>query len=235
MKGPETKKIEKLFDSIADDYDRLNHILSLGTDKRWRRRALKQIVDKKYPQDILDVACGTGDFSIAIADAAHPESKITAIDISEGMLAVMREKVAGKGLENRISILEANGENLPFPNHSFDRIALAFGIRNFEHREAALREILRVLRPDGKLVILELSTPSSPIIRWIYNLYFTRVLPLIGGMYSHDKAAYRYLPASVLKFPGRKEWIATMESCGYRNVTHKALSCGICRMYTGTK
>ena len=231
----ETRKIERLFDSIAGDYDRLNHLLSLGTDRTWRRRSLKAFITPGKAQEILDAACGTGDFSIDIASASAPETIVTGLDLSEGMLAVMREKVARKGLDGRIRILQGNCESLPFPDVSFDCVTIAFGIRNFEHREDALREILRVLRPGGKLVILELSVPETPVLRWLYNLYFKHVLPFIGGLISGDRAAYRYLPASVLKFPGRKEWMATMESCGYRDVTHKSFTFGICRMYTGTK
>ena len=235
MKGPDSEKIEQLFDSIASDYDRLNHLLSLGTDRSWRRRALKEIVVPCKTQEILDVACGTGDFSLEIAAASTPETLVTGLDLSEGMLAVMQEKVARKGLNGRIRMLQGNCESLPFPDASFDRVTIAFGIRNFEHRELALQEILRVLRPSGKLVILELSVPENPVLRWLYNIYFTHVLPLIGGLVSGDKGAYRYLPASVLKFPGRREWMATMEGCGFREVSHKAFTLGICRMYTGTK
>ncbi len=235
MKGPEADKIEKLFDSIAGDYDRLNHLLSMGTDRCWRRRAVKEILADGKPLDILDVACGTGDFSIDIASAAPARATITGIDLSEGMLAVMREKVRRKGLENSIKMMQGNCESLPFADEYFDCVCIAFGIRNFEHRDIALREILRVLRPGCKLVILELSVPEAPVLRRAYNLYFTKVLPFIGGMISGDKAAYRYLPASVLNFPGPAKWTAFMESCGLRSVTHKALTFGICRMYTGVK
>ena len=234
MEGPKKEKIGPMFDAIAPDYDRLNHLMSLGIDKSWRRRALKQIVEPERPQRILDLACGTGDFSLAIAANAHPETTVTGVDLSEGMLAVMRKKVAAAGLEGRISAEQGDAEHLPFGDGTFDRVTIAFGIRNFEHREAALREIRRVLKPGGKLVILELSVPSNRIIRWFYNLYFTKVTPLIGGRISGDKAAYRYLPASVLKFPGKEQWMATMTACGYRDVTHRAYTLGICRLYTGT-
>lgn len=235
MEGPDTERIEQLFDSIAGDYDRLNHILSLGTDRVWRRRALKEIVQADADSRILDVACGTGDFSIAIAEASGPGTVVTGLDLSAGMLEVMRQKVARKGLEGRIQMIQGNCEALPFTDGSFDRVTIAFGIRNFEHRETALKEILRVLKPGGKLVILELSVLEQKPLRLAYNLYFKNILPWIGGMVSGDKAAYRYLPASVLKFPGRKEWTATMESCGYVAVEHKAFTFGICRMYTGKK
>lgn len=234
MKGPQTEKIRNLFDSIAKDYDKLNHILSLGVDRTWRKRALRQIAEER-PQRILDIACGTGDFSIEIARHTCPETQITGLDLSEGMLKVMDAKVAEEGLSERISTCQGNSEKMDFADNSFDRVTIAFGIRNFENREIALREILRVLNPGGRLVILELSVPSNPVLRWCYNLYFTRVLPWIGGLVSGEKAAYNYLPASVLKFPGKEEWMETMRSCGYSDVHHKAFTFGICRMYTGEK
>ena len=232
---PKKEKIQEMFDGIAGDYDRLNHIMSLGIDRSWRRRAIKEIVGQNTTQEILDVACGTGDFSIAIAKAMAPGSRVTGLDLSEGMLAVMRGKLADAGLEGRVRCAQGDSEAMPYADASFDCVTIAFGIRNFEHREVALREILRVLKPGGKLVILELSVPSNPVIRWCYNLYFTRILPLIGGKVSGDKAAYRYLPASVLNFPGKEEWMGTMRSCGYDAVRHKAFTLGICRMYTGLK
>lgn len=232
---PKKEKIQEMFDGIAGDYDRLNHIMSLGIDRSWRRRAIKEIVAQNTTQEILDVACGTGDFSIAIAKAMAPGSRVTGLDLSEGMLAVMRGKLADAGLEGRVRCAQGDSEAMPYADASFDCVTIAFGIRNFEHREVALKEILRVLKPGGKLVILELSVPSNPVIRWCYNLYFTRILPLIGGKVSGDKAAYRYLPASVLNFPGKEEWMGTMRSCGYSGVQHKAFTLGICRMYTGLK
>lgn len=230
-KGPKTEKIQSLFDSIAGDYDKLNHILSLGIDKSWRRRALRWIVEPGAAQKILDIACGTGDFSIAIARKSSPETKVTGLDLSEGMLKVMAEKVEAAGLKDRITAGQGNCEKMDFADDSFDRATIAFGIRNFEHREEALREILRVLKPGGRLVILELSVPSNKILRACYNLYFTKVLPAIGGTISGDKVAYSYLPASVLGFPGKAEWMDTMTNCGYNKVIHKAFTIGICRMY----
>ena len=223
-----------MFDSIAGDYDALNHILSLDVDKIWRKKALKQIVDAPAPVQVLDLACGTGDFSIAIAKALTG-GHVTGVDLSEGMLAVMREKVDKAELNGMISIEEGDGENLRFPDNTFDRVTIAFGIRNFEDRPKGLREMLRVLKPGGRLVILELSRPENKIIRWFYDLYFLHILPKIGGKVSGDKAAYAYLPASVAAFPGKKEFSATMREAGFRTVTHKAFTLGICRMYTGEK
>ena len=232
---PRKDQIQQMFDGIAPDYDRLNHLMSLGTDRSWRRRALREIVTPGTPQRILDLACGTGDFSLAIAKKMHPDSRITGLDLSEGMLAVMREKVARAGLEDRISCGQGDSEAMPFADGAFDVVTIAFGIRNFEHREAALREILRVLRPGGRLVILELSVPESRLLRGCYNLYFKHFVPWIGGLVSGDKAAYRYLPASVQAFPGRREWTATMARCGYAQVRHRAFTLGLCRMYIGEK
>ncbi len=223
-----------MFDSIAGNYDALNHILSLDIDRIWRKKALKQIVDAPAPVQVLDLACGTGDFSIAIAKALA-EGHVTGVDLSEGMLAVMRDKVGKAGLNEMISIEEGDGENLRFPDNTFDRVTIAFGIRNFEDRPKGLREMLRVLKPGGRLVILELSRPENKVIRWFYDLYFLHILPKIGGKVSGDKAAYAYLPASVAAFPGKKEFTTTMREAGFRNVTHKAFTLGICRMYTGEK
>ena len=232
---PQKEKIQQMFDGIAPDYDRLNHLMSLGVDRSWRRRALREIVDAGRAQSILDIACGTGDFSLAIADRMHPDSRIIGLDLSEGMLAVMRDKVAKAGLEGRISCEQGDSEAMRFADASFDVVTIAFGIRNFAHREAALREILRVLKPGGRLVILELSVPENRILRWGYNLYFKHFVPWIGGRISGDKAAYTYLPTSVQAFPGRREWTATMSSCGYAQVRHKAFTLGLCRMYVGEK
>ena len=222
-----------MFDGIAPDYDRLNHLMSLGVDRSWRRRALREIVDAGRAQSILDIACGTGDFSLAIAGRMHPGSRIVGLDLSEGMLAVMRDKVAKAGLQDKISCEQGDSEAMRFADGSFDVVTIAFGIRNFAHREAALREILRVLKPGGRLVILELSVPENRILRWGYNLYFKHFVPWIGGLISGDRAAYTYLPASVQAFPGRHAWMDTMHRCGYAQVRHKAFTLGLCRMYVG--
>ena len=223
-----------MFDSIAGDYDKLNHIMSLDVDKSWRKRALKEIVDGYGPLEVLDLACGTGDFSITIAKASD-EVKVTGVDLSEGMLAVMADKVDRQGLGGRIFFEQGDGENLRFTDGTFDRVTIAFGIRNFEDRLKGLREMFRVLKPGGRLVLLELSRPENKVIRWLYDIYFLRIMPVIGGKVSGDKAAYAYLPASVKTFPGKKEFSAMMAQAGFKNVRHKAFSLGICRMYTGDK
>ena len=223
-----------MFDSIAGDYDALNHILSLDVDKIWRKKALKQIVDAPAPVQVLDLACGTGDFSIAIAKALSSAtgSHVTGVDLSEGMLAVMREKVAKADLTEMISIEEGDGENLRFPDNTFDRVTIAFGIRNFENREKGLREMLRVLKPGGRLVILELSRPENKVIRWFYDLYFLHILPKIGGKVSGDKAAYAYLPATMEAFPQAEEMTKVLEKAGFSDVAFRRFTFGLCTLYT---
>lgn len=231
---PSKEKIEGMFDNIAKDYDSLNHIMSLSIDKIWRRKAIKKIKDAGEAPRVLDVACGTGDFSIAIAKAVR-KGEVIGVDISKEMLEVMRKKVLKNKLESIISQEVGDGEALRFPDASFDRVVNAFGIRNFEDRDKGLREALRVLKPGGRLVILELSRPQNKIIRWFYDLYFLHILPIIGGKVSGDRAAYAYLPASVKAFPGKKEFTDELRRAGFVNITHRAFTFGICRMYTGER
>ncbi len=225
--------IRKLFDNIAPDYDRLNHILSLNIDKGWRRKAVWEILDTEHPLNILDVACGTGDFTIEIAQKAAAGSRVTGIDLSEGMMKIGREKIAEAGVE--AEMVQGDCEALPYGEGTFDRISVGFGVRNFEHLELGLSEMSRVLKDGGKLVVLELSVPSNGLIRWFYKLYFLRILPAIGGWISGDRGAYEYLPASVLKFPAPEKFMIMMKSAGFNEVKHRSLTFGICRMYIGVK
>lgn len=229
---PKKEKIREMFDGIAPSYDRLNHIMSLNVDKVWRRHALKQIVDGT-PQRLLDVACGTGDSTISVAVAAAEGSVVTGVDISEGMMALVMDKARKAGVADRIRLQVADGEALPFADGSFHRVTCAFGIRNFEHKEKGLAEFRRVLCPGGRAVILELSVPQNRVIRWFYDLYFLHVLPWIGGVVSGDKAAYKYLPASVHAFPAPGEFCTMMREAGFSRVSHKAFTLGLCRMYVG--
>ena len=225
--------IRKLFDNIAPDYDKLNHILSLNIDKGWRKKAVKEIADTVQPLEILDVACGTGDFTIEIAQKVATGSKVTGIDLSEGMMAIGREKIKAAGVD--ATMVQGDCEALPYGNDTFHRISVGFGVRNFEHLDIGLQEMFRVLKPAGKLVILELSVPANPVIRWCYKLYFLKILPAIGGWISGDRGAYEYLPASVLRFPAPAKFMEMMQQAGFRNVQHKSLTFGICRMYIGIK
>ena len=231
---PKKEKVQKMFDNIAPTYDKLNHIMSLNEDKLWRRHALKEIVDGT-PQRILDVACGTGDSTISIARAAAEGTKVTGADISEGMMALVTEKAEKAGVLDRIDLQVADGEALPYEEGTFDRVTCAFGIRNFEHKEKGLEEFRRVLRPGGRAVILELSVPQNKVLRWAYDLYFLHILPWVGGKVSGDKAAYKYLPASVHNFPAPKEFCRMMEEAGFRSVRFRTFTFGLCRMFTGER
>ena len=225
----------ELFDGIAPAYDRLNHLLSLGADRTWRRRSLRGFISSETPQNILDIACGTGDFSLEIARIMHPESHVTSVDISPKMLEIMETKLLAHNIGNKISIVTASAESLPLSDRSYQRAAIAFGIRNFQDREASLREIYRVLDHGGKLLILELSEPSNPVLRRIYEFGFGKIAPWIGGMVSGNKKAYQYLPQSVKEFPDKDKWMSIMRDCGFKDVTHKAFTIGVCRLFTGTK
>ena len=228
--------VRKMFDNIAGSYDSLNHIMSLDVDKSWRKTMLGKLgegVDGR-PLKVLDLACGTGDSTIAIARGL-PRAKVTGLDLSEGMLKVMEGKVEKEGLGDRITAVRGDGECLPFADGTFDRVSIAFGIRNFQNREQGLAEMLRVLRPGGRLVILELSLPEQKLIRGLFKLYFLHILPLIGGLISGNRGAYRYLPESVLRFPPKDIFLNMLTSAGFVNVGHKALTFGICRMYWGEK
>jgi demethylmenaquinone methyltransferase/2-methoxy-6-polyprenyl-1,4-benzoquinol methylase len=228
------ENIRKMFDGIAPSYDRLNHILSFGVDQWWRKRALKEVVDGSV-QQILDVACGTGDSTIALAKGANPGSRITGVDISEGMMALIMRKAAREGVHDRIRLQVADGEALPFAEGSFHRVTCAFGIRNFEHKMQGLKEFLRVLKPGGKTVILELSVPGNRTLRRLYDLYFLHIMPWVGGLVSGNREAYRYLPASVHAFPAPDDFCVLMRAAGFRNVRYKTLSLGLCRMFIGEK
>jgi len=223
-----------MFDNIAPDYDRLNHLLSLDVDKLWRRHALKEVVDGTR-QVMLDVACGTGDSTVAVARAAAPGSRVIGSDISTGMMSFVLEKARKAGVEDRITVEQGDCEDLPHADGEFDRVTCAFGVRNFEHKEKGLKEMHRVLKPGGKVVILELSVPGNPVIAALYGLYFKRILPFIGGLVSGDNAAYKYLPASVYAFPKPEAFSRMLEGAGFREVRHQYLSLGLCSMYTGKK
>ena len=231
---PRKEKVREMFANIAPTYDKLNHVLSLNVDKLWRRHALREIVDGT-PQRILDVACGTGDSTISIAKAAAAGTEIIGADISEGMMALVKGKAEKAGVGERITLQVADGEDLPYRERTFDRVTCAFGIRNFEHKERGLSEFLRVLKSGGKAVILELSVPQNRLVRWAYDLYFLHILPGIGGAVSGDRAAYKYLPASVHNFPSPSDFCRMMEAAGFRNVHCLTFSFGLCRMFVGER
>ncbi len=226
------EQVAKMFNNISHRYDFLNHFLSLGIDKLWRKKAINLLRPKK-PKLILDVATGTADFAIQ-ALVLNPD-KIIGIDISNGMLNVGRIKIRDRNLESKIELLYGDSENLPFEENKFDAITVAFGVRNFENLELGLSEIRRVLKPGGMLVVLEFSKPRSFPFKQLYNFYFKSILPGVGRMVSEDKAAYTYLPASVAAFPDGDDFIQVLHRVGFNETQCRTLTFGISSIYTGTK
>ena len=233
----DTNHIALMFNDIAPTYDKLNHILSLNVDKSWRRKSVKRLkkaVALKQNPKILDVACGTADSTVQIAKTIA-NAAIWGIDISEKMLEIGEKKVSKLRLTERIKFYKSPAENIGFQDDTFDAAFVAFGVRNFTDRLKGLSEILRVLKPNGVLLVLELSEPQNVIIRWLYNLYFKNILPFIGKRVSGNADAYRYLQQTVEKFPMPKEFVNILESVGYQEVKHKAFSFGLCRLYQAKK
>lgn len=227
---PQESQIRSLFNNIAQHYDPLNHIMSMGIDRCWRRRAVQKIADKNQIQNILDIATGTGDFAIAIAKKIHPDSKIVGIDIAEKMLEIGRKKVPAQ-----VELQLGSAENLDFTDESFDVVSIAFGVRNFENIDQSLSEIHRVLKSKGKLVILELSYPNSPFLLALYKFYALHFLPFIGGMISGNKAAYTYLPKSILKFPKEEKFVQILRSAEFQNIEYQKFTFGTCLLYVAEK
>jgi demethylmenaquinone methyltransferase/2-methoxy-6-polyprenyl-1,4-benzoquinol methylase len=227
------KQVERMFDTIAFRYDFLNRFLSAGIDGSWRKKAIKQLVSLQ-PKTILDVATGTGDFAITSYRMLKPD-KITGIDISDGMLDIGRKKILKYGLQGQIQLLNGDSEAILFNDDSFDAVTVAFGVRNFEDLRKGLSEIYRVLKPGGKLVVLECSRPSLPIIRNIYNFYMKFVTPKVGKLISKNNDAYKYLNNSVQQFPEKETFIHILNQSGYRHSFYKTLSLGICTIYCGEK
>lgn len=226
------EQVARMFDNISHRYDFLNHFLSLGIDKVWRKKAIK-LLEPSKPKIILDVATGTGDFAIQ-ALVLNP-TKVYGVDISEGMLDVGRKKIEGRGLGGKIELLAGDSENLPFGENKFDAVTVAFGVRNFENLEKGLSEIWRVLKPGGKLVILEFSRPTAFPMKQAYNFYFKAILPRIGRLVSSDNSAYTYLPESVAAFPDGVNFLRILETVGFKQTQCKALTFGISSIYTATK
>jgi demethylmenaquinone methyltransferase / 2-methoxy-6-polyprenyl-1,4-benzoquinol methylase len=226
------EQVAKMFDNISHRYDFLNHFLSLGIDRLWRKKAISYLEDSK-PAFILDVATGTGDF--AIQALSLKPSKISGIDISEGMLEVGRRKIKEKKIDHLIELKQGDSENIPFEQNKFDAVTVAFGVRNFENLDKGLQEILRVLKPGGRLVVLEFSRPTAFPMRQLFSFYFKQILPKIGKIVSSDNAAYTYLPESVQAFPDGEDFLRILNDVGFKNTKCKVLSFGISSIYIGTK
>ena len=221
-----------MFDSISGNYDFLNHFLSLGIDIRWRRKAVKLLAPGK-PKLILDVATGTGDFAVETLKL-NPD-KVIGIDISEGMLEVGRKKMKDRGYDSRIELLSGDSENLPFEENKFDAVVVGFGVRNFENLEIGLAEMYRVLKPGGRMVVLEFSKPTMFPFKQLFNFYFNFILPKIGKLISRDPAAYTYLPESVQAFPDGDSFVRILNRIGFKDTLFKPLTLGISSLYTGIK
>lgn len=226
-------QVEQMFDSIAENYDLLNHALSMGIDKGWRKKSILSL-KKNNPQSILDIATGTGDLALLAYKLLKPK-EILAIDLSEKMMDIGRKKVLKENLDNVISFKKQDCLNLDIADNSFDAAIVAFGVRNFEDLDKGLQEILRVLKPKGQLMILELTTPKSFPMKQAYWLYSKIFIPTIGRFISKDKAAYSYLPKSIQLFPQGKEMADILLRNGFQDATYKRYTFGICTMYLGNK
>ena len=230
---PKKQQIAEMFDRIASRYDVTNRVLSAGIDIKWRKKAILQL-KKEKPRRILDVATGTCDMAILSYRLLKPE-KITGIDISEQMLKLGRKKIEKEGLTSVIELQTGDSETINFADNSFDAVTVAFGVRNFENLESGLKEMLRVLKPGGKLIVLEFSRPRIKIFRSLYNLYMSIIAPEVARWFSRNKRAYQYLNQSAKLFPERQNFVDILNSSGYSNTSFKPLSAGICCIYIGEK
>ncbi len=226
------EQVASMFNKIAKTYDFLNHFLSLGIDILWRKRAVAEL-NTIQPKLILDVATGTGDFAFESLKL-NPE-KIIGVDISEGMLAIADEKIKKRKLEHKFSVQVGDSEHLNFNDDTFDAVTVSFGVRNFENLDEGLKNIFRVLKTGGKVVILEFSNPKKFPVKQFYNFYSFKVLPFFGKVFSNDAKAYTYLPESVKAFPDGQDFLDRLSAAGFNNTKQIILGAGICSIYTGIK
>lgn len=231
MQEPTTKRdrVKQMFGDIAPTYDRLNHVLSFNIDRLWRRRVVR-IVRRTGAKRILDLATGTGDLAIAMTRRIRG-CTVCGADLSPEMLEEARRKIVRRGLDERITLMECDAEHIELQAGSVDAATIAFGIRNFEHPERGLSELFRTIKSGGHLVILEFSNPRNGFVGWLYRFYSHRLLPVIGGAVSHNRAAYEYLPDSVDKFPAPEEFVRMLESAGFADVRRRSQSLGIAQIY----
>lgn len=226
-------EVEQMFNTIAPKYDLLNHLLSMNIDKGWRKKAINSLKDVKPLSRILDVATGTGDLAILANKMLNVP--VSGTDLTEGMIEIGRQKVAKLGLENEISLSKADSEALPFASGEFDAVTVAFGVRNYAHLDKGLAEMARVLRPGGRMVILEFSRPRSFPMKQLYMFYFRNILPIIGRCVSKDRRAYEYLPESVLAFPDGTDFEEYLTNAGVKPVKRISLTFGIATIYIAEK
>lgn len=227
----EKKNVGKLFDSIAGTYDRFNHLLSLNTDRRWRRRSVKRLA---RAGSLLDVATGTADLAIEIVHQ-DKATAVTGMDISTGMMEIGKTKVCKAGMQDRISFLEGSALGMPFADGSFDAVTCAYGVRNFSDLDRGLKEMCRVLTDGGQLMILEFSYPSNAFVRALYDFFFTNIMPVVGRMLSRNAGAYTYFRDSVKGFIWGQEMADRIASAGFRNVTFRTMTFGITTVYYAEK
>ena len=225
--------MRRMFDRIAPHYDSLNMFLSAGMDRRWRKTAISML-DIPAHANVLDVATGTGDLAFEIA-RQYTDASINGLDIAENMLAVARKKSAKRGLGDRVKFTLGDSENLPFEDESFHNVSVAFGVRNFGNLNKGMGEIMRVMKPGGRLVVLEFTKPRSFPFKQFFQLYFKHILPFVGSFGSGDKRAYHYLYESVQAFPDYDRFTAVLTKEGFKNATYKVLSLGICAIYLAEK
>lgn len=228
-----SEQVEEMFDNIAPAYDFMNRAMTLGIDRIWRRKAVAML-PKTDGLEILDIATGTGDLAILMS-GLRPGSRITGVDLSEGMIEVGHRKVAARGLSDRITLRKADCLSLPFADATFDCVTAAYGVRNFENLAAGYAEMLRVLRPGGTIMILELSTPQGWLTRPLYNFYCRTLIPTVGRLVSHDVRAYSYLPESIAAVPQRGAMTALMEQAGFTGAIFRQLTFGTCQIYTARR
>ncbi len=233
VEGSKREQVEHMFDAISPRYDLLNRLFSLGIDQGWRRKVIRMVKERPVER-MLDVATGTADLAIMAArrDAAK---HVTGSDISEGMLKHGRVKVSEARLAERVELLRADSAALPFADGAFDAVTVAFGARNFEDLERGLREMLRVLKPGGRLFVLEFSKPRGPVMGGLFRFSFHRVMPFIGRMVSRDSSAYTYLPESVDAFPDGEDLLRILERCGGHDARMRTLTGGIATIYSVTR
>lgn len=227
------RQVEQMFDNISENYDGLNRVISLGRDVSWRKKVIR-IVNSTNPENILDIATGTGDLAIQFAEESNAKN-IIGLDLSEGMLTMARKKTTGKPFEKKLDFIKGDSENLPFKDNHFDAITVSFGIRNFENLEKGLAEILRVLKPGGIFVILETSVPTKFPFKQGYYLYTKNVLPLIGRVFSKDKVAYKYLSESASVFPFGEKLNNILKEIGFKEVKNLPQTFGVATIYTAIK
>lgn len=227
------EQVADMFNNISKTYDFLNHFLSLGIDIIWRKKAIGEL-KALQPKLMLDVATGTGDFAFEAIKILKP-TQIIGVDISQGMLDVAKKKIAERNLGHVYSVKIGDSEKLPFESDHFDAITVAFGVRNYENLEQGLSDMFRVLKPGGKIVVLEFSKPQRFPVKQGYNFYFQHILPVFGKLFSKDSRAYTYLPESVAAFPDGKAFTSLMEKVGFKTTKHISMTFGICSIYTGIK